>query len=209
MREGLPVSAIIVAQKIGWRRIPRKCFHDLLGQPLRRRIPGHRKPQQLSPSMSQDDKSKQALKRQSWNNAEIDCRNHIRMVAQEGSPILGMAVLAVGSCTWRRLILASSNPSLSNSPWMRGAPHNGFSLLIRRIRSRSSRSIFSASLADLGISSANRPEILRDAIAGWYRVEQVEPNRAGLARAWCHPHQQDPVTPPQPETSWCSPQGEC
>ena len=61
----------------------------MLGQPLRRRIPGHRKPQQLSPSMSQDDKSKQALKRQSWNNAEIDCRNHIRMVAQEGSPILG------------------------------------------------------------------------------------------------------------------------
>jgi hypothetical protein len=26
---------------------------------------------------------------------------------------------------------AISNPSLSSSPWMRGAPHNGFSLLIR------------------------------------------------------------------------------
>src|SRR5262249_33577723 len=25
----------------------------------------------------------------------------------------------------------SSNPSLSSSPWIRGAPHNGFSLLIR------------------------------------------------------------------------------
>jgi hypothetical protein len=34
----------------------------------------------------------------------------------------------------------TSKPSCSNSPWMRGAPHNGFSLLIRRISSRSSRS---------------------------------------------------------------------
>src|SRR5580704_17169358 len=30
-------------------------------------------------------------------------------------------------------------PSLSNSPWMRGAPHSGFSRLIVRIKSRTSR----------------------------------------------------------------------
>ncbi len=36
---------------------------------------------------------------------------------------------------------AISNPSLSSSPWMRGAPHNGFSLLIRWMSSRSSRPI--------------------------------------------------------------------
>src|SRR5262245_47353542 len=36
---------------------------------------------------------------------------------------------------------ATSNPSLSNSPWMRGAPHSGFSTLIRRINARSSVSI--------------------------------------------------------------------
>src|SRR5262249_9228014 len=33
---------------------------------------------------------------------------------------------------------ATSNPSLSSSPWMRGAPHGGFSILIRRIKARSS-----------------------------------------------------------------------
>ena len=32
-------------------------------------------------------------------------------------------------------------PSLSNSPWMRGAPHKGFSRHILRIRSRTSREI--------------------------------------------------------------------
>jgi hypothetical protein len=36
---------------------------------------------------------------------------------------------------------AISNPSLSSSPWMRGAPQSGFSTLIRRINARSSVSI--------------------------------------------------------------------
>jgi len=36
---------------------------------------------------------------------------------------------------------ATLNPSLSNSPWMRGAPQSGFSMLIRRINARSFVSI--------------------------------------------------------------------
>jgi hypothetical protein len=36
---------------------------------------------------------------------------------------------------------ATSNPSLSSSPWMRGAPQSGFSMLIRRINPRSTVSI--------------------------------------------------------------------
>jgi hypothetical protein len=39
----------------------------------------------------------------------------------------------------------TSNPSLSSSPWMRGAPHSGFSMLIRRIKARSSALICDAS----------------------------------------------------------------
>src|SRR5215510_5853457 len=37
---------------------------------------------------------------------------------------------------------ATSKPSIRSSPWIRDAPHLGFSLLIRRMRSRNSRSIF-------------------------------------------------------------------
>lgn len=36
---------------------------------------------------------------------------------------------------------ATSIPSISSSPWICGAPHSAFSLLIRRMRSRMSRSI--------------------------------------------------------------------
>ena len=37
---------------------------------------------------------------------------------------------------WATLDCATSNPSLSSSPWMRGAPQSGFSMLIRRINTR-------------------------------------------------------------------------
>jgi hypothetical protein len=51
-------------------------------------MPGHRKPEQLSSSVTHDDKRKQALERQGWNDAKIDCSNGIRMVAQECRPVL-------------------------------------------------------------------------------------------------------------------------
>ncbi|MCA6113193.1 hypothetical protein [Bradyrhizobium cenepequi] len=43
---------------------------------------------------------------------------------------------------------ATSNPSLSSSPWMRGAPQSGFSMLIRRISARNSVSICGRPLSD-------------------------------------------------------------
>src|SRR6476646_10085816 len=53
---------------------------------------------------------------------------------------------------------ATSNPSLSSSPWMRGAPHSGFSMLICRIRNK-----FSASsrVRDLNRSETNIPSACR------------------------------------------------
>jgi hypothetical protein len=52
-------------------------------------MPGHRKPEQLSTSVTHNDKRKQALERQGWNHAEIDRRDCVRMVAQECPPVLG------------------------------------------------------------------------------------------------------------------------
>src|SRR5437660_3789381 len=42
---------------------------------------------------------------------------------------------------------ATSNPSLSSSPWMRGAPHSGFSALIRRISAQICGDLWPASKA--------------------------------------------------------------
>ena len=45
---------------------------------------------------------------------------------------------------------ATSNPSLSSSPWMRGAPQNGFSMLIRRINTRRFLGLRSDAMAEPG-----------------------------------------------------------
>src|SRR6516162_7916942 len=89
VREGLPVGSIIVADQIARRRVPWKCLHDLLRQPLRRRMRGYREPQQPSSTMAHHKKRKQAPECQGRNYTKIDRRNGIRMVAEECPPRLG------------------------------------------------------------------------------------------------------------------------
>ena len=60
------------AFQIGWRRLPREGLEHLLRQPFCDRMPGHRKPQQLTPSMADNDEGKQALEVNGWNHAQID-----------------------------------------------------------------------------------------------------------------------------------------
>ena len=88
VRESLSVSTIIVADQIARRRIPRKCLGDLLCQPLRRGMLGYREPEKLSATVAHDQKGKQALERQGWNQAKIDSRDRVGMVAQECPPRL-------------------------------------------------------------------------------------------------------------------------
>jgi hypothetical protein len=63
-----------------------------------------------------------------------------------------------GGLRWRTMYFATvackcSIPSVSNSPWMRGAPHRGSARLIHRIRSRTS----GATLWDSGPFDSNSP----------------------------------------------------
>src|SRR5262245_57566959 len=74
---------------------------------------------------------------------------------------------------------ATSKPSINSSPWIRDTPHFGFSLLMRRIRSRNSRAIFGP-LPAAAISSA----------------------RTG------QPHHQGPVTAAQSKARRRTPQGD-
>ena len=48
--------SVIVTDEIFGRCVPKKCFGDLARQPLRRWVLGHRKPQQLPPSMAKNKK---------------------------------------------------------------------------------------------------------------------------------------------------------
>ena len=121
VREGLSVGTIIVADQIARRRIPRKCLGDLLCQPLR--LLGYREPEKLSATVAHDQKGKQALERQGRTRqistaaiASAWLRRNVRQVCDGGPRCLIMYLETVESAT--------SKPSLSSSPWMRGAPHN-------------------------------------------------------------------------------------
>ena len=122
--ESLPVGTVIVAHQIARRRIPGKCLHHLLRQPFGGRVPRNGKPEQLPATVAYDEKRKQALKCQGSNHAEIDCRNGIRVVAQECPPGLRRRP-SVPVMYLETVDSAVSNPSFSSSPWMRGAPHKG------------------------------------------------------------------------------------
>ena len=65
------------------RRVPRKCFGDLTCQPLRRWVLGHRKSQQLPPSMAKNEKYEEPPKGNRRNDEEIDRCNFPHMIAKE------------------------------------------------------------------------------------------------------------------------------
>src|ERR1700751_3417414 len=91
----------------------------------------------------------QQVKTNRWNYEQVHGGNIWGVVMQEASPSLAgwprrlTMYLATLDC-------ATSNPSLSSSPWMRCAPQSGFSILIRRISARSS------------VSTGGRPPRRRD-----------------------------------------------
>src|SRR5258708_18476709 len=70
------------------------------------------------------------------NSEEVHRSNRFPVITEKGKPALGR--LRIASCRFiQREIVRSetSKPSMRSSPWMRGAPHVGFSTTIRKINS--------------------------------------------------------------------------
>jgi hypothetical protein len=134
----MSVCTVIIAYQVGRRRSPRKGLGNLSGQPLRRWMMCHPKPQQLPPVVAQNQKRKQAIKGQCRNNAYIDSGDRLSVVSKKCLPGLrgGLRprIMYFETVDW-----ATSKPSIRSSPWIRAAPHSRFSLLIRRMRSRRRR----------------------------------------------------------------------
>src|ERR1700739_803627 len=134
------VDAITVPDHVARSLIPRKCFSYLTCNPFGRGICCDVDPDEVSPFEPDDDEGIEQVENDSWDNEQVPSGNIWRVVVQEGSPPWpgGARRITMYLAT---LDCATSNPSLSSSPWMRGAPQSGFSMLIRRISARSSVSI--------------------------------------------------------------------
>jgi hypothetical protein len=86
--EGTAKCSVVVAVEIFGRRVPGKCFGELAGQPLRRRVTGHRKSQQLPPLMAKDETYEEPPKGNRRNDKEINRCSLLPMIAKETLPAL-------------------------------------------------------------------------------------------------------------------------
>jgi hypothetical protein len=93
---------------------------------------------QDAPSIVTDDEETvEHAEHNRWHGEEIHGRNRFPMVSTESQPSLGRSGSLGARFIQRKMVLSeSSKPSMPSSPWIRGAPHVGFSTTIRKINSR-------------------------------------------------------------------------
>jgi hypothetical protein len=135
------VNAVPVADHVARSLIPGKCFRDLTRNPFGSWICCDVDPDKVSAVQPNDDEGieqseangRDTSKSMAATSGAWLCRKARRPWL--GSPHRLTMYLATLDC-------ATLNPSLSSSPWMRGAPQSGFSMLIDRINMRSSASIW-------------------------------------------------------------------
>src|SRR5262249_18098241 len=95
-------------------RVPWERFSDLARQPLRGRVAGHCKPQQLTTLVAENKTCEELLKRNRRNYEQINRRNPLHMIAKEGLPSLGRS--RRGTMYTETVDCATAMPSLSRSP---------------------------------------------------------------------------------------------
>src|SRR5476649_965406 len=103
--------------------VPWKRLGDLARDPLCSRVCRHAKRHPNTSSVPYDDKTIEDLERDRWQDKEINRCDVIGMVAEKRPPALRWwpptAAHILSDRHW-----ATSKPSLSNSPWMCGAPQS-------------------------------------------------------------------------------------
>ncbi|MCU1293437.1 MAG: hypothetical protein JWP08_2287 [Bryobacterales bacterium] len=120
-------------------RVQRRHFEaPSASSPLSCRMCCHREVKNVPALMRQHQEHIQDLKANRRHGEEINRNEALEVVFQERSPSLegGFRLRTRYLLT---LISPISMPSLTSSPWIRGAPQPGFPRLMRRISSRISR----------------------------------------------------------------------
>ena len=124
---------IAITEEIARHLVPRKRIPELLSSPFGRRMRSDVDVDEAPAIMSQQQEHVEDLEPNGRHGEEVHGDQVLDAVLQKGAPVCEGGV-------WRRpvylatLVSPISMPSLSNSPWIRGAPHNGFSRLKRRIK---------------------------------------------------------------------------
>ncbi len=139
-RDNGSVAPIAVSDHVTGSPVPRKGFGYLTCNPLCCRAGCDVDPREAPTIEPHDDEgTEQSKPMVGTTNRSMAAMSGAWLRKKVRHPWLGgLRRLTMYLAT---LDCATSNPSLSSSPWMRGAPQSGFSTLIRRINTRSSVSI--------------------------------------------------------------------
>jgi hypothetical protein len=116
-----------------------KCFSQLLDDPQTCRMLCDIEMQDAPTIVTDDEKAIEHAEGDRRNSEEVHRGNRFPVITDKGKPApVGSGSL--GARLIQREIVRSetSKPSMRSSPWMRGAPHVGFSMTIRKINSRTS-----------------------------------------------------------------------
>jgi hypothetical protein len=138
---GMAIRGVSVSNEVLGCLIPGEGFGYLAGDPIRRRIGGDVDPQQVASLQADDGQSIEKPEANGRHDEQVDSTDVRHMIVEKGLPALGRwprrrtVYLATVDC-------ATLKPSLSSSPWMRGAPHSGFARLISPTRARNSAKTF-------------------------------------------------------------------
>jgi hypothetical protein len=135
------IDPISITDQVAWCLVPGESLGDLPRDPFGRRMRRYVDPDKLAPSQSDNDQDIDQVERNGRHHKQVHGRNLRRMVAQEGSPARTGRVVIPLPCH----ILADGRRGDRKSELeqftVSGAPHSGFSRLIRRISARSSAPI--------------------------------------------------------------------
>jgi hypothetical protein len=130
----LSEDGVAIAQQVARDLFKRKRFSQLLSGPFRGWVGGHIEMKNATTAMTQHQKYVKHLKTNCRHGKEVDRDQLLEVILQKGAP----GGLRLRTMYLLTLLSPTLMPSLSNSPWMRGAPQVGFSRHILRIRSRTS-----------------------------------------------------------------------
>ena len=144
--EDVSVGPVIVTNQVGRCRCPGERLGDLPRKPLRRRMPGHLKPQQLPSTVANDQEGKQSDQRSpSGPHTDRSRRSHRRDCA-ERSASSATAAFGRASCISRPSTEPPRSPASTARRGSGTRPTTGFP-----------GSSAGSSRADLGQSSAALP----------------------------------------------------
>ena len=140
-RCGMAVRGVSVPDEVSGCLIPGEGLSDLAGDPFGGRIGSDVDPHEVASLKLDDHQAIEQLEANGRHDKHINGGDVRRVIAEKGLPALrrwpSRRFMYLATVDW-----ATSKPSLSSSPWMRGAPHSGLSRLISPMRARNSAETF-------------------------------------------------------------------